>query len=274
MMKWPLTMKLLVFVAMLVWSRTAAAQTNPFFAPLRAGQLMGMKVEDTDGGKVGTVRNLVLDLRDGKLKYVIVGSGGFVGVHATLKAVPTQAISAATAKSQTLAVSLSTPQWNHAPIFKSANLAVLAEPDQGRAISQYFNTTQKRPAAESEHSLSATGPDIARQTNAPAALIFASDLIGMRVVNDKQEKIGEVMDLLVRFGQPRPAFVIMSSGRLFHRGNEFAVPLNAFSESRNRLILNADSALFERAPVFNRQDWESDGTNGLGSIYRFSKTHE
>jgi len=95
-------------------------------------------------------------------------------------------------------------------------------------------------------------------------------------VNEKQEKIGEVSDLLVRLGPPRPAFVILSSGRLFHRGHEFAVPLSALSRSRSesRLTLNADDARLQQAPIFNQQAWESGGTNGANQVYLYSKAEE
>ena len=279
-MKRPFTVKLLFampLAAALLWTLFASAQTNPFYAPLKAGQLTGMKVEDTDGGKVGTVRNLVLDLRDGELKYVVIGSGGFLGVRATLKVAPAQVMSATTTKRQTLAVNVSTPQWNHAPAFKSANLAALADPRQAREILSYFRQPRSSALGETHHSLSTTGNDLGQQTNAPEAdLKFASDLIGMHVVNEKQEKIGEVSDLLVRLGPPRPAFVILSSGRLFHRGHEFAVPLSALSRSRSesRLTLNADDARLQQAPIFNQQAWESGGTNGANQVYLYSKAEE
>ena len=169
-MKRPATVKLLFalpLVATLVWSLLAAAQTNPFFGPLRAGQLVGMKVEDSDGGKVGTVRNLVLDLRDGKLKYVVIGSGGFLGMRATLKVAPCQAVSAATTKRQTLAINVSTPQWNNAPVFKTANLAELADPERAEEISVYFKAARNHVSNAKSPSLSVTGRNTQPPANAP-----------------------------------------------------------------------------------------------------------
>lgn len=279
-MKRPATVKFLFALPLfgtLAWSLLAAAQTNPFFGPLRASQLTGMKVEDTDGGKVGTVRNLVVDLRDGKLKYVVIGSGGFFGVRATLKVAPSQAVSAATAKRETLAVNISTPQWNSAPAFKSSHLSELASPDQAEEISLYFQTARNHAANAKSPSLSITGRNFQPPANAPVPdLKFASDLIGRRVVNDKQEKIGEISDLLVRFGPSRQAFVIISSGRIFRHGNQFVVPLSALNASANdrKLTLNIESPMLQQAPPFNREVWESDGTNGSNRIYLYSKAEE
>ena len=47
-----------------LWSGRANGgrrRPNPYSTPLRAGTALGLKVEDSDGQKDGTVRNLVID---------------------------------------------------------------------------------------------------------------------------------------------------------------------------------------------------------------------
>jgi sporulation protein YlmC with PRC-barrel domain len=257
--------------AVLMGTRVALAETNAASLPLRARQLTGMKVENTDGQKVGTVRNLVLDIRTGEVRYVVIGSGGLLGIHATLKLAPSEVMSAATAKSQTLAVNATATQWSHAPAFKLSSLASLGEPGRAREISRYFKTPQGNASIAATNSLSTTGR--VNSTNGPEAeLKLGSNLIGMRVVNQKQEKIGEVLDLLVSFGEPRPAFAIISSGRLSHRENQYAVPLRAlsFSEKGSKLTLNADAATLQQAPPFNQQVWAAREKNDSGKIYQYS----
>jgi sporulation protein YlmC with PRC-barrel domain len=252
-------------------TRGALAQTNAASLPLRARQLTGMRVENSDGQKVGTVRNLVLDMRTGELRYVVIGSGGFLGVHATLKLAPTEVMSAATAKSQTLAVNANATQWNRAPAFKLSSLASLGEPGHAREISRYFTAPPSSASIATTNGLSTTGRE--NGTNAPEPeLKLGSDLIGMRVVNQKQEKIGEVLDLLVGFGKSRPAFAIISSGRLFHREHQYAVPMRAlgFSEKASKLTLNADAATLQAAPPFNQQVWAARRRNDSSKIYQYS----
>jgi sporulation protein YlmC with PRC-barrel domain len=254
----------------LLGTRDASAQTNLAPVPLKARQLTGLKVENSDGQRVGTVRNLVLDVRTGVLKYVVIGSGGFLGVHATLKLAPSEVMSAATAKSQTLAVNATSTQWNRAPEFKLSSLASLGDPAHAREISRFFKTTQSS-ASIAGNALSTTGRE--NGTNAPEPeLKLGSDLIGMRVVNQKQEKIGEVLDLLVGFGKPRPAFAIISSGRLLHRDHQYAVPVRAlsFSDTDSKLTLNVDAATLQQAPPFNQQVWAARAKNDSNKIYRYS----
>lgn len=254
-----------LLAATLISPLTAAAQTNRASRPLRARQLNGMKVEDSDGQKAGTVRNLVLDMNTGTLRYVVIGYGGYLGVHATLKLAPTQVMSAATAKSETLAINATTVQWRHAPAFKYSNLSTLAERDAAGEIARYFSVTNG--VRGSEGSLSKTGHDQSAYSQ-PAQLKFASDVIGMRVVNAKQEKIGEVVDLLVSFGQPRPAFAVVSSSRLFHHDRQYAVPLTALYKSDNKFLWNVDAEALQNAPAFNQAAWDSRG--GDGRVYLYS----
>jgi sporulation protein YlmC with PRC-barrel domain len=260
----------LTLAVALIGTPAAWAQTDGSL-PLKARQLTGMKVENMDGQKVGTVRNLVLDVRTGELRYVVIGSGGFLGVHATLKLAPSEVMSAATAKSQTLAVNATATQWSHAPAFKLSSLASLGEPGRAREISRSFKTPPGNASIASTNALSTTGRENGTNASEPE-LKLGSDLIGMRVVNQKQEKIGEVLDLLVSLGEPRPAFAIISTGRLFHREYQYAVPMRALglSEKNKKLTLNADTAALQQAPPFSQQVWAERERNDSGKIYRYS----
>lgn len=257
-------------LGVLVGPLAATAQTN-VPAPLRARQLIGMKVEDSDGKAAGTIRNLVLDMNTGKLRYAVIGTGGFFGVNATLKLAPAQVMSAATTKRDTLAIRTTTTHWRSAPVFQYSELAEIAEPHREAEISHYFQASTARTPNGMGNSLRKTGRDSHAQ---PAELRFASDLTGKKVLNGKQEKIGEVLDLLVSFGEPHPVFVVLSTGRLFHREHQYAVPLGAFKRSDGKLVLDADAATLQHAPPFDEAAWKSGGTNSLHSIFQYSTPSE
>jgi len=54
----------------------------------RASKLIGMNVRNHDGEKLGSVEDLVVDLRDGKVTFATIGVGGVLGIGETLYAVP------------------------------------------------------------------------------------------------------------------------------------------------------------------------------------------
>lgn len=58
---------------------------------IRASQLMGVNIQNDAGESVGEVKDIVLDTRTGKIGYVAVTYGGFLGIGNDLHAVPMQA---------------------------------------------------------------------------------------------------------------------------------------------------------------------------------------
>jgi sporulation protein YlmC with PRC-barrel domain len=246
----------------------ATAQTNHMPGPLRARQLIGMKVEDSDGQNAGTIRNLVLNMNTGNLRYAVIGTGGFFGVDATLKLAPATALSAATTKRQTLALHATTTQWRNAPAFESSELAEIGKPGRASEISHYFQVSATRASGRTMPSLSKTGRE-GTPDKQSGELKFTSDLIGKKVVNTKQEKIGDIADLLVSFNEPHTAFVILSGGRLFHREYQYAIPLTAINHSDNKFVLDVDATTMKQAPPFDQAAWEAQGTNTTHSIYRY-----
>jgi len=150
-------------------------------------------------------------------------------------------------------------------------LAEIADHEHASEISHYFRVSTAKPSNGMGKTLQKTGRDSDRQ---PAELRFATDLMGRKVVNGKQEKIGEVLDLLVSFGEPHPAFVVLSTGRLFHREHQYAVPLSAFKHSDGKLVLDADAATLQQALPFDQAAWKSGGTNSLHPFYQYSTPGE
>jgi sporulation protein YlmC with PRC-barrel domain len=57
---------------------------------LKARQLIGMKVEGTDGRKLGTIKAVVVDPDDGSIEYAVLDFGGLAGIGDKYFAVPWQ----------------------------------------------------------------------------------------------------------------------------------------------------------------------------------------
>jgi sporulation protein YlmC with PRC-barrel domain len=60
--------------------------------PVRAESLIGQNIVDAQDEKLGSVYDIVIDPRQGEIKYAVVSRGGVLGVGATLYAVPIQAL--------------------------------------------------------------------------------------------------------------------------------------------------------------------------------------
>jgi sporulation protein YlmC with PRC-barrel domain len=60
-------------------------------ATVRASQLMGANLKNSNDESVGEIKDLVLDAKSGKIRYVAVTYGGFLGLGSKLFAVPFEA---------------------------------------------------------------------------------------------------------------------------------------------------------------------------------------
>lgn len=198
-------------------------------------------------------------------------------MRSTLRLAPSQILSAATTKRDTLAINTTMNQWLHAPVFRSSQLASLSEPDRAREISDYFEPPNKTTPTGP---LPATGSSAAvPATNASKAqskpLKFATDLMGLRVVNSRRQRVGEVLDLLVSFGPPHPAFGVISTGKFFRRGHRYVTPLSALrSEDGNTLVADVSAGDLEKAPPFTQQVWNTANPGDQTAIYSYSKSGE
>ncbi|MFZ0826241.1 MAG: PRC-barrel domain-containing protein [Verrucomicrobiia bacterium] len=113
----------------------------------------------------------------------------------------------------------------------------------------------------------AAGPLLALSALAQARLeplssaIRATDLIGMTVNNDRNEKLGEVADLAVDVESGRIVQVILSTGGFFGRSNALvALPPGAlhYNAVDKVLQLDASKSTIEADTRFDASTWDGD----------------
>lgn len=59
---------------------------------LTASSIIGDKVENKKGETIGNIKDIMLDIHDGKIQYFIIEFGGFIGFGQKLFAVPFSAL--------------------------------------------------------------------------------------------------------------------------------------------------------------------------------------
>ena len=111
-----------------------------------------------------------------------------------------------------------------------------------------YQSTTRTDSQTKKHAITETG-EVAKCHR-------ASGLIGMNVRNEKDERLGEIKDLVFDLQSERVAYVVMGTGTIL-QGKLLAVPLSAFtpSEDRKHLVLRADKAKVEAAAGFDRNNW-------------------
>jgi sporulation protein YlmC with PRC-barrel domain len=106
--------------------------------------------------------------------------------------------------------------------------------------------------------LDQTSATTSDQQNIVSKANKASDLIGMDVRNQQNEKLGDIKDLVVDLPSGKISYAVLSVGGFLGIGDKLiAVPTRAFAvaPTQDALVLNADKAKIQNAPSFAKSSW-------------------
>jgi sporulation protein YlmC with PRC-barrel domain len=244
---------------------------------MRVSKLMGYIVESQMGEKLGSVKDMIIDMQTGRLDFVIITTGGIAGFGAKLKAVPPTVLSPATAFQGMLALDISPDRWKNAPNFSKDQIANLGNPAMVRQIYKFYG--QSWPVVAQTAGAGAPLQPTGRETLGNARPRLASEVIGkVTVMSEQNEEIGKISDLLVNLHNPNVTFALLKPGSAFISKNHslknqlFAIPVNAFIgiASARKVILDISPGEFEKARAINAESW-SRATPGPGvpRIFRY-----
>src|SRR6476620_614191 len=104
---------------------------------LKASHLIGMKVQGTDGKKLGDIKDLVVDPADGDIDYAVLDFGGFLGIGDKYFAVPWEALQW-TADRKAIVLDVSKKDLKQAPGFDKNNWPDLGSEEQALIIYEYY----------------------------------------------------------------------------------------------------------------------------------------
>ncbi|QYM79918.1 PRC-barrel domain-containing protein [Horticoccus luteus] len=176
-----------------------------------AQKLMGRAVVGSDGEKLGDINDFVINPDNGRIEYVVVSSGGVLGIGDTLHLVPAAALTPATAttsasagsmsasmSSDKFSVNIDKAKWKDAPKFQKDQLASVN--DQRMQLDQYYDV--KADTMKSKwHKHSDKNADMNAQC------VLASDVIGKNIRSGDQ-KVGNIDDLVITWSDHRAAILL------------------------------------------------------------------
>ena len=235
----------------------------------KANDMIGSSVQSKSGDKLGTVRDFAFALPSGDLAYVIVASGGILGLGAEYHAVPPKAFSHETQNPKVLTLETTKEKWEAAPKFKKDQLPNLnAHREQ---LDKYFEGSNDAKAevkiGDTKAELKVKTPDIragASESMKAAPLHLATDVIGKAVVAKNNDDVGKVSDLLVDMRAPSIAFAIISTGTLLKPADtRYAVATKNLSlaSEKSKVVLNADRSTLENSERFDPNEWGKNKTS-------------
>jgi sporulation protein YlmC with PRC-barrel domain len=113
-----------------------------------------------------------------------------------------------------------------------------------------------------------TSAAVSTPAQTPKPVNKAKDLIGMKVKNQNNQKLGEIKDVVVDPQSGRVDYVVMKKAKSAKgTGKDIAVPLTAFTPAPDgkHLILNADKQQVASASGFSKKNYPAMSTPVYGA---------
>ena len=117
--------------------KTARSAAGPGPHVMAASTLEADRVLCLEGEEVGKVKEIMLDVRSGMIAYVVMSSGGFLGIGDKLMAIPWNALSLDTDRKCFL-LAMSAERVKHAPGFDKEHWPSMADPTWATSLHQYY----------------------------------------------------------------------------------------------------------------------------------------
>ncbi|MBA2114598.1 PRC-barrel domain-containing protein [Bremerella alba] len=251
-------------------SRMAVAQ--------RASQLQSITIQNEAGKDLGSVRDIVIDTDRGRVKYVAVAYGGFLGLGSKLFAVPFEAFEhrpETQDKEAVLLLNLNEETLRKAPGFDADNWPNMASQEFAQAIDKHYadrdrGVNVKAGPVNVQVDLNRNKPRESNRQGNSMVVHRAEDLIGLAVVNNANEKLGSISDLMVDMSNGDVRYAALSVGGLAGIGDNlhavawknFRLKHNAQNDS-NQLVLNANPETLEKAKGFDQDNWPQQSSSNF-----------
>ncbi|MDW5549508.1 PRC-barrel domain-containing protein [Methanosarcina sp.] len=233
-----------------------ANRDNPDF--LSASTLKGDKVVNAAGEDIGKIEELMIDLRDGRLAYVVMSFGGFLGLGDKLFAIPWQAFRL---KLHDHAFILDVPKdvLEKAEGFDKDNWPITSREWVSTLYSYYGYQPYWQPRVpeevESQRMARTRGTSSEREN---PDFLSADTLKGDKVVDKSGKDIGKIEEFMIDLQDGKVGYVVVSHGGFLGLGNKlFAIPWDALSLRlhEHAFALNVSNETFDKAEGFDKDNW-------------------
>src|ERR1700761_9587465 len=106
---------------------------------MAADTLDGNKVISSDGEDLGKVKDIMLDVRSGRIAYAVLSSGGFLGIGDKLLAIPWHALTLDT-EQKCFVLNMTAERVKNAPGFDKDHWPSMADQTWATSVHQYYGS--------------------------------------------------------------------------------------------------------------------------------------
>jgi sporulation protein YlmC with PRC-barrel domain len=212
---------------------------------------------------LGSIKDVAIDLDNGRIVEVLVRSGGFLGIGSRVVAVPPEALSP-NGINKEYVLDATKAKFHDAPEINLSDWNLTDRSDRVAAAYRYFGAD---PYFLGSHEKA--NPADARPKVPLGYIARANKIVGMKVVNRGGQPIGTVADLGFNLLTGRVLNVIIASGGELNKRSIVPSMALRFDTVHRGLVLNDTAAEFAAEP---RQDY-APAANGHPS-YTTEESYE
>ncbi|GIZ50058.1 PRC-barrel domain-containing protein [Noviherbaspirillum aridicola] len=208
---------------------------------MRASEVIGKEVKNAAGETLGDIEDLVIDIDNQRVSYVLMSAGGLLSLGDKQFAIPSERLQPGQRERDPLVLRVSKEELEKAPGFEPDKRPNFSEETYRGAVDRYFFKEER-----------------GRYTPSGARLMSAEQLIGKDVNDRAAHSAGEIEDLVVNFGTGRTYAVLEVNNALNPKDKLVALPLKAISFPQRPdldLLLNIDRPLIEKARGLADAGW-------------------
>lgn len=209
----------------------------------RASEMMSHRVENAQGERIGGIEDFLLNTSTGKIEYVVVGMGGFLGIGEKRHAVPCSMLKPT--GHDACRLDLSREKLVGAPTFelKGEEDAPARDPRWIASVHEYYGVT----------------------TPSSGKMLRGSKLIGWTVKTPAGEDLGKVNDVAINIEEGQASYVVLKrKGTLGFGGALIAMPWSAlcFQPDEKCVSVTVDKQRLDASKGFPARNWprEADPT--------------
>jgi len=216
----------------------------------KASELIGMNLKTPSGEGIGEIKDLVVQMSTGDVRYAIVSLGGFLGVGDNLYAVPLKSFKKSAGKDRLgdqILLTLDKAGAQRLKSFPKDRFPAFTDNEFWGQADKVAGLTPMR-AADMSYAYR------------------ASDLMGKDVVSVAGKDIGDIKDLVVDMETHKIRYAVLAFDPGILRSEKyFAFPTSSFQFQRDRmdraalkpgdLVLNVEKSRLETMQGFDKDKW-------------------
>ncbi len=219
--------------------------------PLRADEIIGKNFTDAQGETIGEIEDLAIDPQIGRVVYVVVSTGGTLGMGEKYHAVPWTALHE---HGKTFSINLTKENFENSPTFEKSNWPNWNDVSWNQGIYSHYNAQVywERPSRLRGSEYGSV------RSNFRPQIYRASEVIGMDVNNLSNEDLGEINGLIIDPDSGDVRYAVVGVGGFIGIGEkDVAVPWTAFGYNADKkaLTLDADKDRLKGSPEVKRNSW-------------------